>query len=87
MKQHRELTGFSREEFASMAELGIKEGQLEESESRILRNLFRFRSSYAEDIMTPNRCVLLGGKSDCRRIFYSAPTKSILTDSDLSEAP
>ena len=57
MKQHRELTGFSREEFASMAELGIKEGQLEENESRILRNLFRFRSSHAEDIMTPRTVV------------------------------
>jgi CBS domain containing-hemolysin-like protein len=55
--QHSELTGFSREEFASMADLGTKEGQLEESESRILKNLFRFRTSIAEDIMTPRTVV------------------------------
>lgn len=57
MKQHRELTGFSREEFASMADLGTKEGQLEESESRILKNLFLFRSSFTEDIMTPRTVI------------------------------
>jgi len=51
------LKGFSREEFAAMADLGAKEGQLAVKESRILKNLFRFRSSTVKDIMTPRTVV------------------------------
>ncbi|OQX24121.1 MAG: hemolysin, partial [Desulfobacteraceae bacterium IS3] len=51
------LKGFSREEFAAMADLGAKEGQLAVKESRILKNLFRFRSSTVKHIMTPRTVV------------------------------
>jgi CBS domain containing-hemolysin-like protein len=43
----------SREEIAAMAHLGREEGIFGESESRILRNLFRIGSLRARDIMTP----------------------------------
>jgi CBS domain containing-hemolysin-like protein len=43
----------SRAEMAAMAELGTREGVIEEGESRILKHLFRFSSLRAEDIMTP----------------------------------
>jgi len=48
---------FSREEFAAMAEIGAEGGHLGDSESRILRNLFRFPELRAEDIMTPRTVV------------------------------
>ena len=52
------LTGFSREEFAVMAELGEAEGQLEERESSILRNLFfTLRDHSVREIMTPRPVV------------------------------
>ena len=51
------IIGFSREEFAAMADLGAKEGQLEVKESRVLKNLFRFRSSSIKNIMTPRTVV------------------------------
>lgn len=44
---------FSREEFLAMAGLGERAGQLNEQESRILKNLFRFGLLKAKDIMTP----------------------------------
>lgn len=44
---------FSREEFLAMAGMGERAGQLNEQESRILKNLFRFGSLKARDIMTP----------------------------------
>ncbi len=44
---------FNREEFAAMAEIGAAGGYLDDSESRILRNLFRFPELRVEDIMTP----------------------------------
>jgi len=52
------LKGFSREEFAAMADLGAQEGQLAVKESRILKNLFRLRSSTIKNIMTPRTVVL-----------------------------
>ena len=45
--------GFSREEFAAMAELGEREGQLEQRESLILKNMFLLRKTSVSDAMTP----------------------------------
>jgi CBS domain containing-hemolysin-like protein len=42
-----------REELQALARLGHEQGQLDESESRILTNLFRFSALQAHDIMTP----------------------------------
>lgn len=46
-----------REEFIALAELGAREGVFHKNESRILRNLFRFRKVRAHDIMTPRTVV------------------------------
>lgn len=63
------LTGFSREEFAVMAELGRAEGQLEERESNILRNLFfTLRDQSVREVMTP------------RTVVYSLPQDDTLED-------
>ncbi|MBW1895975.1 MAG: DUF21 domain-containing protein [Deltaproteobacteria bacterium] len=43
----------NREEFLALADLGIEEGVVLEAESRILKNLMRFGSLRAEDVMTP----------------------------------
>ncbi len=48
---------FSRDEFTALAEIGAESGQLDPKESRILKNLFRFPSLCAEDIMTPRTVV------------------------------
>lgn len=64
------LTGFSREEFAVMAELGEAEGQLEERESSILRNLFfTLRDHSVREIMTP------------RPVVYSLPQDATIEGS------
>ncbi|SDL79825.1 Hemolysin, contains CBS domains [Catalinimonas alkaloidigena] len=48
----------SRDEISAMADLGHQEGIFEESESRILKNLIRFKSIKTEDIMTPRTVVV-----------------------------
>jgi CBS domain containing-hemolysin-like protein len=48
----------SREEFSAMAELGFEEGVFEEGESKIFKNLIRFRSLRVKDIMTPRIVVV-----------------------------
>jgi CBS domain containing-hemolysin-like protein len=47
------MSGFSRREFAVMAELSAEEGQLAEQESEVLKNLFRLQDTRVKDAMTP----------------------------------
>ena len=47
----------TRDEMAALAELGLKEGQLGSSESRILKNLFLLRETSIRDVMTPRSVV------------------------------
>ncbi len=48
---------FSREEFAALTDVGVERGQIEVEESRIVKNLFRFRGLKVEAIMTPRTVV------------------------------
>ncbi len=53
IKRRRGSEKLSREEFAALARLGGQQGVFDESEMRIMRNLFRFGSLRTRDIMTP----------------------------------
>lgn len=57
LSKGKEIEEFSRAEFAAMAELGEKEGQLEERESCILKNMFLLRETLVTDVMTPRPVV------------------------------
>jgi CBS domain containing-hemolysin-like protein len=57
MTEGPRLSGFSRQEFAAMAELSSKEGQLAQREAVILRNLLRLRETGVRDAMTPRTVV------------------------------
>ncbi len=46
-------TSVSRDEFIALAHLGTSEGVLAENESRMIRNLIRFRDLRVENVMTP----------------------------------
>ncbi len=50
---------FSREEFQAIADIGIREGQFREQESRIIKNLFLLRKLRADDIMTPRTVMFI----------------------------
>ncbi len=51
------LSGFSRSEFAAMADLSTDEGQLAQQESMILKNLLLMRITQVKDAMTPRTVV------------------------------
>lgn len=57
LSHEEKIEGFSRQEFAAMAELGEQEGQLEERESRILKNMFMLHETLVTDVMTPRPVV------------------------------
>jgi CBS domain containing-hemolysin-like protein len=48
---------FSREEFIAMADIGEQSGKIDQHESRIIQNLFRFGSLTSTDIMTPRTVI------------------------------
>ena len=64
---------FSRDEFVAMADIGQEQGHINDRESKIIRNLFLFKSVQASAIMTP-------------RIVVSALQKN-LTVSEALAAP
>ena len=43
----------SREDFTAMADIAQEEGVFKESESKVIKNLLRFKSIHAENVMTP----------------------------------
>ncbi len=51
------LNGFSRREFAAMAELSQKEGELAQKETVIMKNLLLLRETRVRDAMTPRTVV------------------------------
>jgi len=51
------LSGFSREEYAAMAELSAKEGELAQQETVILKNLLLLHETQVRDAMTPRTVV------------------------------
>lgn len=51
------LNGFSRSEFAAMADLSTREGLLAQQESAILKNLLLMRVTQVRDAMTPRTVV------------------------------
>jgi len=58
------LSGFSRSEFAAMADLSAEEGQLAERESVILKNLLQLRHTRVRNVMTP------------RTVLFSLPDRT-----------
>jgi len=64
------LSGFSRSEFAVMADLSAKEGQLAERESEILKNLLRLGDTRVRDVMTPRTVLFsLPGGTEVAEFF------------------
>ncbi len=48
---------FSLEEFSALTDIGVEGGHIEVEESRIVKNIFRFRELQVEAIMTPRTVV------------------------------
>ena len=64
------LNGFSRNEFAAMADLSAEEGQLAERESEILKNLLKLRKTRVRDAMTPRTVLFsLPGRITVQEFF------------------
>lgn len=54
----KQVHAFNRDEFVAMADIGKQSGHINERESKIIRNLFRFESLSVRDIMTPRTVIV-----------------------------
>lgn len=60
----------SREDFSAMAEVAREEGELEESESKVIRNLLKFDEIQVKDIMTPRAVMLIAPEEEAIGDFF-----------------
>lgn len=58
LKRDTEGSIFSRSDFMALAEIGAREGVIEEHESDMIANLMRFETVQVNDIMTPRTVVV-----------------------------
>jgi len=58
LKKDKDASVLSRADFTAMAELGARQGVFDEGESSLLRNLLKFKTVRARDIMTPRTVML-----------------------------
>jgi len=63
LKKDKEASVLSRADFTAMTELGSSQGVLDPGESTIMKNLLRFDTILAKDIMTP-RTVVVSASDD-----------------------
>ena len=68
----KKLHDFSRDEFVAMAGIGKEQGMINDRESKIIRNLFLFKSVEASTVMTP-------------RIVVSAVQKDLTVEEALAD--
>lgn len=72
LKKDKNKSVFSRADFAAMAQAGEESGALLENESRIIKNLLRFATIQAKDIMTPRTVMLAADASMTLEAFRDA---------------
>ena len=58
LKRDKKRSVLSRAEFAAMAEIVAEEGVIQKSEFKIIKNLLRFHTICAKDVMTPRTVVV-----------------------------
>ena len=72
LKRDKGKSVLSRSDFMAMAEIGAKQGVFQQNESHIIRNLLRFDTVRARDVMTPRMVVKAASEDVKIADFYEA---------------
>nr|MBX2879922.1 DUF21 domain-containing protein [Granulosicoccus sp.] len=70
LKKDKKASVLSRADFGAMAELGSQQGVFDEGESNILRNLLRFNTIFAKNVMTPRTVMIAADQQTTIRAFH-----------------
>ena len=73
-KSHGESV-FSREEFKAMADIAHEEGIVQETESKVIKNMLKFDEVFAKDIMTPRAVMKIAHENTSVEEFFSENPK------------
>ncbi len=65
----------TREDFSAMAEIAEEEGEIQASESKVIRNLLQFDEIWAKDVMTPRAVMKIAPESMTIGEFYAKNPK------------
>ncbi|MEN0003946.1 MAG: hemolysin family protein [Bacteroidota bacterium] len=72
LKKDKDKSVLSRNDFTVMAEIGAEQGVFRKDESKIIKNLLRFNTIRAKDIMTPRTVVKAANQETTIRDFFDA---------------
>jgi len=72
LKKDKKKSVLSRTDFAAMAQIGVKQGTIKNSESRIINNLLKFDSIKTQNITTPRTVMVAANKEQTLKEFYDA---------------
>jgi CBS domain containing-hemolysin-like protein len=70
LKKDKQASVLSRADFGAMAELGSQQGVFDEGESNILRNLLRFNTIFAKNVMTPRTVMVAAEQQTSIQAFH-----------------
>lgn len=70
LKKDKAASVFSRADFGAMAELGSQQGVFDEGETNILKNLLRFNTIFAKNVMTPRTVMVANDQNESIREFH-----------------
>ena len=71
LKKDKDASLFSRSEFMAMADMGAEHGVIEDAESNIIKNLLRFNTVLAKDVMTPRVVMKVAPANITLRDYYN----------------
>jgi len=70
LKKDKSKSVLSRTDFAAMANIGVKQGVIKTSESKIINNLLKFDSIQTTSITTPRTVMMAAEKQETLQSFY-----------------
>ena len=70
LKKDKSKSVLSRTDFAAMTQIGVKQGVIKNSESRIINNLLKFDSIQTTSITTPRTVMVAAEKNMTLQAFY-----------------
>lgn len=76
INRNQKMATISRAEVSAMADIGEQEGVFMRLESKMIKNLIRFRYVTVEDIMTPSTVIISAEENQTVQIFLEDPEYS-----------
>lgn len=77
LKREKSASVFTRSDFLAMTEIGRREGVFEEQQSDVIKNLIRFKSVCARDVMTPRTVMVTASRDQSIEDFLNSFEESV----------